>query len=67
MTKDEIEHKLFPIYDDIARDMSFYNAAEGDSWSREANNRGKCQERLRLITALYRSYEIDLPKGNYLL
>ena len=30
MTKDGIAQKLYPIYDDIARDMSFYNAAQGE-------------------------------------
>ena len=67
MTKDEIQHKLFPIFDSIARDMSFYNAAEGDSWRRENNDRSECQERLKLIRQLYASYEIETPKGNYLL
>lgn len=46
--------------------MSYYNAAEGSSWYKEADARSECQKRLDWLSAELRARDLKPKKGNFL-
>ena len=62
-TKDE---ELITLWHKQAREMSFFNCAEGESWYKERPMREACKKELALLTEEIYSRGMDLPKGNYL-
>ena len=57
---------LITLWHKQAREMSYLNAAEGESWHRERPMRESCKKELALLTEEIYSRGMDLPKGNYL-
>jgi hypothetical protein len=47
--------------------MSFFNAAEGQSWYAEADARAACSAQFRKIMEELKRREIPIPQGNYLV
>ena len=60
------DEQLITLYHKQAREMSFFNAAEGESWYRERPTRESCKKELASITEEIYARGMDLPKGNYL-
>jgi hypothetical protein len=66
MFKDTTDEELTQLWHKQARDMSYLNAAEGESWHKERPMRESCKQKLAKITEEIYSRGMDLPKGNYL-
>lgn len=47
--------------------MSYYNAAEGQSWYEERPARLACKAELTAIAEEIKERGIELPKGNWLI
>ena len=61
------DEQLVALYHKQAREMSFYNAAEGQSWYSEANARVACSAEFRKINEELKRRDIPTPQGNYLV
>lgn len=61
------DEALIEAYKAKADDMSFFSAAEGQSWYQEAVARGKCQVEFTKISEELKSRGIPIPKGNWLI
>lgn len=61
------DEELITLYHKQARSMSFFNAAEGQSWYAEADARQACSAEFRKIKEELKLREIDQPKGDYLI
>lgn len=60
------DEELTTLWHKQAREMSFFNAAEGESWYRERSMRESCSAEFRKINEELRRRELPTPKGNYL-
>jgi hypothetical protein len=60
------DDELIELYHNQARNMSYYAAAEGESWYKERVAREACSTEFRKINEELRWREIPLPQGNYL-
>jgi hypothetical protein len=60
------DEELITFWHKQAREMSFYNASEGESWYKERVAREACSTEFRKINEELRWREIPLPQGNYL-
>ena len=66
--KDTTDDELITLWHKQAREMSFYNCAEGESWYKERPMRESCKKELALVTEEIYSRGMDLPSGgNYLV
>ena len=61
------DEELVALYHKQAREMSFFNAAEGESWHRERPMREACSAEFKRINEELKRREIEQPKGQYLL
>ena len=61
------DEQLVALYHKQASEMSFFNAAEGESWYKERPMREACKKELALLTEEIYARGMDLPKGNYLV
>lgn len=62
------DEQLIEQWHKQAREMSYYNAAEGESWYRERAMRDACKQKLAEVTEEIYNRGMDLPKGcNYLV
>lgn len=59
--------QLIEAYKDKAADMSYWNAAEGQSWYQEAMARQTCQSELNKIRQEIINRELPIPKGDWLI
>ena len=60
--------ELVTLWHKRASDMSYLNAAEGESWYKERPLRESCKKELALLTEEIYSRGMDLPSGgNYLV
>ena len=59
--------ELDNLYHDCAGKLSYYNAAEGDSWYKEKAARGKAVRNLSVVIAEITDRDRVPPKGNYLI
>lgn len=59
--------ELITLYHKQAREMSFFNASEGQSWYAEANARAACSAEFRKINEELKRREIPRPQGDYLV
>lgn len=64
--KDTTDEELTQLWHKQARDMSFYSAAEGESWYRERPMREACAAEFRKINEELKSRNLPTPQGNYL-
>lgn len=60
------DDELITLWHKQAREMSFYAAAEGESWYKERPMREACSAEFRRINEELKRREIEQPKGNYL-
>lgn len=65
--KDLDDKQLGEVYHKVAVDLSYMNAAEGQSWYAEAVQRQACQKEYKEICQEYKDRGLDVPKGNYLI
>lgn len=59
--------QLIKLYCDKAYDMSYWNAAEGQSWYAEAASRQKCQNEFSKIKQELINRELPIPQGAWLV
>lgn len=64
--KSTTDDELTQLWHKQARELSFFNAAEGESWYRERPMRESCKKELALVTEEIYARGMDLPKGDYL-
>lgn len=62
-TDDEIKE----LYHKTAMELSYFNAAEGQSWYAESAARSICQKVYKELCAEFKFRGIEVPKGNYLI
>jgi hypothetical protein len=60
------DEELLKLYDKESRSMSFFNAAEGQSWYQESSARDACRIRRGEVISECKSRGVELPVGNYL-
>ena len=65
--KDKTNEEMVELYKKQANKMSFFNAAEGQSWYAEATERQACQSELKNIREEFIARNLDLPNGNWLM
>lgn len=62
------DEELIALYHKQARELSYYQAAEGESWYKERPLRESCKKKLANITEEIYARGSDLPSGgNYLV
>jgi len=61
------EEELIELYHNQARNMSYYAAAEGQSWYAEASDREACSAEFRKINEELKRRNLPIPQGNYLV
>lgn len=59
--------ELYEVFHKTAMDLSYLNAAEGQSWYAEAVPRQACQKEYKEICQEYKDRGLEIPKGNYLI
>lgn len=59
--------ELVELYHKQARSVSFYAAAEGQSWYAEADARAACSAEFRKIMEELKRRDIPIPRGDYLV
>lgn len=64
--KDKTNEEMVELYKKQADKMSFYYAAEGQSWYAEATERQACQSELKVIREEFVARCLDFPEGNWL-
>lgn len=67
MYKELNADELYEVFHKTAMELSFFNAAEGQSWYGEATQRNVCQAEYKEICQEYKDRGLDIPKGNYLI
>lgn len=65
--KDKTNEEMVELYKKQADKMSFYYAAEGQSWYAEATERQACQSELKATREEFVARELDLPQGDWLM
>lgn len=60
------DEQVIEQYNKESRSMSFFNAAEGQSWYQEASAREACSIRRKNVIAEATKRGLELPKGNWL-
>lgn len=61
------DQELFDLYVKEANNLSYYNAAEGQSYNQEAKARGVCRTRHLEVKKQILDRGLELPKGNFLI
>jgi hypothetical protein len=61
------DEQLVALYHKQASEMSFFNAAEGESWYKERPMREACSAEFRKINEELKRRDIPTPQGQYLL
>lgn len=67
MYKELNTDELYEVFHKTAMELSYFNAAEGQSWYGESEARKICQGIYKELCAEFKFRGIDLPKGNYLI
>lgn len=67
MYKELNADELYEAFHKTAMQLSFHNAAEGQSWYAESEARSICQKVYKELCAEFKFRGIELPKGNYLI
>ena len=61
------DEELTQLWHKQAREMSYLNCAEGESWYRERPLRESCSAEFRKINEELRRRNLPTPQGQYLL
>lgn len=67
MYNEHTEEEIIALYHKVARELSFFNAAEGASWYAESVARNTCQKVYRELCEEFKSRNIQIPQGDYLI
>lgn len=67
MYNEYTDEELINLYDKVANELSYHNAAEGPSWYAESISREKCQKVYRELVAEFKFRDMELPIGDYLI
>lgn len=67
MYKELNTDELYEVFHKTAMELSYYNSAEGPSWSAETKSRYTCQATYKEICQEYKDRGLEIPKGNYLI
>lgn len=59
--------ELFDLYVKESNNLSYYNAAEGQSYNQEAAARSECRARYLAVKKQILDLGLELPKGNFLI
>ncbi len=59
--------ELMDLYVKEANNLSYYNAAEGQSYNQEAAARSACRTRYLDVKKQILDRGLELPKGNFLI
>ena len=59
--------ELYEVFHKTAMELSYFNSAEGPSWSAETKQRYSCQVTYKEICQEYKDRGLEIPKGNYLI
>lgn len=65
--KSTSNEELTILWHKQAREMSFYAAAEGESWYKERPMREACSAEFKRINEEIKRRGIEQPNGNYLI
>jgi hypothetical protein len=60
------DDELTQLWHKQAREMSYLNAAEGESWYKERSMREACSAEFRKINEELKRRNLPIPQGNYL-
>ena len=61
------DQELLDLYVKEANNLSYYNAAEGQSYSQETTARNACRTRYLDVKKQVLDRGLELPKGNFLI
>lgn len=61
------DEELTNLWHKQAREMSFYNASEGESWYKERPMREACSAEFKRINEEIKCRNLPTPQGNYLV
>ena len=61
------DDELTQLWHKQAREMSFFNASEGESWYKERPMRESCSAEFRKINEELKRRNLPIPQGNYLV
>ena len=61
------DETVLELYKKTANNLSFYNAAEGNSWYEERSACLACSAELKEITKELEKRNIKIPQGNWLI
>lgn len=67
MYNEHTDEEITTLYHKVARELSFYNAAEGQSWYSESLARSACQKVYRELCEEFKSRNLQIPQGDYLI
>lgn len=67
MYNEHTDEEITTLYHKVARELSFYNAAEGQSWYAESVARNACQKVYRELCAEFKNRNLSIPQGDYLI
>ena len=67
MYNEHTDDELKELYHNTAMELSYFNAAEGQSWYAESTARSICQKVYKELCSEFKFRGIDLPSGNYLI
>lgn len=67
MYNEHTDEEIKELYHKTAMELSYFNAAEGQSWYAESEARKICQKVYKELCAEFKFRGIELPKGNYLI
>jgi hypothetical protein len=65
--KNTTDDELTQLWHKQARELSYYQAAEGESWYKERPMREACSAEFRKTMEELKRRDIPVPRGNYLV
>lgn len=67
MYNEHTDEEIKELYHKVAMELSYFNAAEGQSWYAESAARQICQGVYKELCSEFKLRGLDIPKGNYLI
>jgi len=64
---DLTDEEVVAAYKVACDELSYFNAAEGSTWAREAVGRGKAQRLYGTLSNALKARGLRIPQGNWLL
>ena len=58
---------ILELYKKKATSLSFYNAAEGQSWYQERSAREQCRSEFKEVVSEIKKRGLETPTGDYLI